>query len=59
MHFVRGSAFPSVDAGRENRSLVPRSRRTDPLSVWSFVYGFFSNGTPFDAPNRSEPCPLS
>jgi hypothetical protein len=24
---------------------------------WTFVYGFFSNGTPFDAPNRSEPCP--
>jgi hypothetical protein len=27
------------------------------LTPWSFVYGFFSNGTPFDAPNRSEPCP--
>jgi hypothetical protein len=26
---------------------------------WSFVYGFFSNGTPFDAPNRSETCPLA
>ena len=25
--------------------------------AWSFVYVFFSNGTPFDAPNRSEPCP--
>ncbi len=24
---------------------------------WSFVYIFFTNGTPFDAPNRSEPCP--
>lgn len=24
---------------------------------WSFVYVFFSNGTPFDAPNRSETCP--
>jgi hypothetical protein len=26
-------------------------------SVWSFVYVFFSNGTPFDSPNRSEVCP--
>lgn len=24
---------------------------------WSFVYIFFTNHTPFDAPNRSEPCP--
>lgn len=23
---------------------------------WSFVYIYFSYGTPFDAPNRSEPC---
>ncbi len=27
------------------------------LAAWSFVYVFFSNGTPFDAPNRSETCP--
>jgi hypothetical protein len=26
------------------------------MASWSFVYGFFSNGTPFDAPDRSEPC---
>ena len=25
---------------------------------WSFVYIFFTNHTPFDAPNRSEPCSL-
>jgi hypothetical protein len=24
---------------------------------WSFVYIFFTNHIPFDAPNRSEPCP--
>jgi hypothetical protein len=24
--------------------------------AWMFVYVFFTNGTPFDAPNRSEPC---
>ncbi len=29
------------------------------VAAWSFVYGFFSNGVPFDAPNRSEPCPRS
>lgn len=32
--------------------------RRDVRTAWSFVYGFFSNGTPFDAPNRSEPCCL-
>ncbi len=26
------------------------------VPAWSFVYVFVSNGTPFDAPNRSEPC---
>jgi hypothetical protein len=25
-------------------------------ATWRFVYVFFSNGTPFDAPNRSETC---
>lgn len=25
--------------------------------AWSFVYIFFTNGIPFDSPNRSEPCP--
>ncbi|HET7093837.1 MAG TPA: hypothetical protein VFI22_10175 [Thermomicrobiales bacterium] len=28
------------------------------LAAWPFVYIFFTNGIPFDAPNRSEPCPL-
>jgi hypothetical protein len=31
----------------------------DSVTPWSFVYVFFSNGTPFDAPNRSETCPLA
>jgi hypothetical protein len=26
------------------------------LAAWAFVYVFFTNGTPFDSPNRSEPC---
>jgi hypothetical protein len=25
--------------------------------AWAFTYVFFSNGTPFDAPNRSDTCP--
>ena len=29
-----------------------------PNAAWSFVYVFFTNGIPFDSPNRSEPCPL-
>lgn len=27
------------------------------FAAWPFVYVFFTNGIPFDAPNRSEPCP--
>ena len=34
-------------------------RRGGAAAGWSFVYVFFSNGTPFDAPNRSETCPRS
>jgi hypothetical protein len=30
-----------------------------PFSAWAFVYVFFSNGTPFDAPNRSETCRIA
>jgi hypothetical protein len=29
------------------------------VAAWRFVYGFFSNGVPFDSPNRSEPCTSS
>jgi hypothetical protein len=29
------------------------------FATWQFVYVFFSNGTPFDAPNRSETCLLA
>ncbi len=28
-------------------------------AAWSFIYIFFTNGIPFDSPNRSEPCQLS
>ena len=40
--------------GASVRPVVPTAGTT-----WSFVYIFFTNGIPFDAPNRSEPCPLS
>ena len=33
-----------------------RSQAVPSVVPWSFVYGFFSNGAPFDAPNRSEIC---
>jgi hypothetical protein len=37
--------------GALSRRLVPGCGTT-----WAFVYIFFTNGIPFDAPNRSEPC---
>ena len=41
----------------QSRGGVP-SRRLAPGcgTTWAFVYIFFTNGIPFDAPNRSEPC---
>ena len=36
--------------------LWPAQRAAVPMSTWSFVYVFFTNGTPFDSPNRSETC---
>jgi hypothetical protein len=46
----------------DSATQAPRQRavaalRVVPVATWSFVYVFFSNGTPFDSPNRSEPCP--
>jgi len=40
------------------RNLLRSERRTTDvfLATWRFVFVFFSNGTPFDAPNRSETC---
>jgi hypothetical protein len=32
---------------------------THTTEAWAFTYIFFSNGTPFDAPNRSDTCPGS
>jgi hypothetical protein len=48
------------DIGSEplRRGRLPEWRAAH-VAVWSFIYVFFSNGTPFDSPNRSEPCPLS
>jgi hypothetical protein len=33
------------------------ARRDAHAAAWAFVYIFFTNGIPFDSPNRSEPCP--
>jgi hypothetical protein len=41
------------------QELVRGARGCFSISAWLFVYQFFSNGTPFDSPNRSEPCPRS
>ena len=44
-------------ASGEPRSRGARQRRlVGGAARWSFVYVFFTNHTPFDAPNRSEPC---
>jgi hypothetical protein len=47
------------ERGRPASDLAARPRLMDAaLGVaWSFIYIFFTNGTPYDAPNRSEPCP--
>jgi hypothetical protein len=34
----------------------PARRSAVAPAAWSFIYVFFSNGTPYDAPNRSETC---
>ncbi len=44
------SGQPLGRGARPGRSTVATG------TTWSFVYIFFTNGVPFDAPNRSEPC---
>jgi hypothetical protein len=55
----RGAEITTNESRREVIAMTsPRGRiRAETGETWSFVYVFFSNGTPFDAPNRSEPCP--
>jgi hypothetical protein len=36
-----------------------RPRPSLHVVAWPFVYIFFTNGIPFDSPNRSEPCPTA
>jgi hypothetical protein len=38
---------------QKNESIVIRNQT---ILGWSFVYIHYSHGTPFDSPNRSEPC---
>jgi hypothetical protein len=48
----------TATASGEPRSRGVRWRRLASVETrWSFVYIFFTNHIPFDAPNRSEPCP--
>ena len=47
---VTGSGQPLGRGARLRRAAVVCA------TPWSFVYIFFTNGIPFDAPNRSEPC---
>ena len=45
------------DSGGPRVRGVPAWRRLAVAEAqWSFVYIFFTNHIPFDAPNRSEPC---
>jgi hypothetical protein len=37
--------------------IAPSNPNASPPGSWSFTYVFFSNGTPFDAPNRSDTSP--
>jgi hypothetical protein len=50
---VSSRSAPPLRGGSARR-LAPTAGTT-----WAFVYIFFTNGIPFDAPNRSEPCSLS
>lgn len=42
----------------EHRACRALPGRAGAGARWSFVYIFFTNHIPFDAPNRSEPCSL-
>jgi hypothetical protein len=53
---VDSSAVDSRNWPHGDGLLSPRAANA---TAWSFVYVFFTNGIPFDSPNRSEPCPLN
>jgi hypothetical protein len=48
----------AVDSTQRPHTSGSTSLRAANATAWSFVYVFFTNGIPFDSPNRSEPCPL-
>lgn len=50
------SAVDTKNRSHEDGSPLSRAANA---TAWSFVFIFFTNGIPFDSPNRSEPCPLS
>jgi hypothetical protein len=49
---MRARRFAPINADSARSGGGSRRR-----AVWRFVYIFFTNGIPFDSPNRSEPCP--
>jgi hypothetical protein len=52
-----GAATDRATGSLHSLFASPRRGSGRVFSRWSFVYIFFTNHTPFDAPNRSEPCP--
>lgn len=56
---MNDEAANSSSEGQTRRRGTPRHVAPDSGATWSFVYIFFTNNIPFDAPNRSEPCPRS
>lgn len=47
-----------VNIGSELQECGVSPARAANSTAWSFIYIFFTNGIPFDSPNRSEPCPF-
>jgi len=53
---MRDQGTVSIRDGQSRGSAPWRGLAPGCGTIWSFVYIFFTNGIPFDAPNRSEPC---
>ena len=56
---MRDQGTVSIRDGQSRGCAPSRGLAPGRGTIWSFVYIFFTNGIPFDAPNRSEPCSLS
>jgi hypothetical protein len=62
-HGQSGVAMRESGSHLSRRDQTPsggtRPRPSLHVVAWPFVYIFFTNGIPFDSPNRSEPCPTA